>query len=696
MSAEPQEQKQGLLKSPVARLIIEVTPLVTAIAAILGVLNQLWSQRNVASQEVGMPVALLAVSAVGLGWYVFAQRRKQQRAFADIAFLREQAASAKEEHRRVETTCRELSLKLKACGENEIRPIHPRQYLQILSQLTEKHGRGNLLLFNVELNSFVDNDMFGSLWRRLAELPELERVKLALPPTKFERWETLVTGDRADFFGDPRNGAKFVACRYEEDRDHGRDRIAFALYETSPTGRLADWAAVFFINRPFAVRRPGGIYDYLHILEYNGRHDQVALCHMLWTKVYSSNEAEPATLILKTDFRLKGHTDLEELIREHACNKRRADDLRRIVGGRRVVEPVAMHPAPQELCERRPPEDGRYRFRLTYAHEGPVRPDEAETIGGWVVGIPRDGDSAPRPCLIWATGFGDGNEPDLARLLSRMIRSEELGIAETFYAKSGPIEETTCSRLSEDLKSVLDYVDDIPRIDRKRICIVGISICGFLAARLAQQEPSVGGLILVAPPFDVVEMLDNLRRYRYEEVGRDGQPPAFEDFLKAKNNQRLADWDEDPDWCTYFNQHVRGSHLADIAVQGPGEFRREAFFQALREITTGGRPVALVYGADDPVVSPAINITELETELEAGHIRREFMELREIPVCHFYPSSKQGRRYPMRFQDSRRILRDMASAIKHCLRVVIDEKLIERCADEEDQHPTIIRLGKTG
>lgn len=683
MSSDPRHHRVTTLISPRLRRIIEFAALlltlcsgIVAIVKSAGAVTWAW-------------ILLLIVLMIFLVVYIFNQR-KYRRAELDLDQLRADAASTR-------AALDNAAKELKRRQDNEIRMIHPRQYMDVLERLASKHGKGDLLLFNVELNSFIDNEVFAGLWKHLAEVPDLNKVKLALPPAKYERWVRIVTGDRADFFRESTNADKFLACRYDGGLDHGEDRIAFALYEklgAPETAWAADWAAVFLVNRPFVVRRPDEGCNYLSILEYNGpEHDEITLCGKLWHEVYSDVGAESARVIAMANRGCRAPTRLEDLLKAHDCAANRAEELRRIVGGRRTIEADGMQPRPPDLAHARPLEDGRIGFTVRYNPQGGAAGQDVDTIHGWCLGLPKDGKVKPRPCMIWATGFGDGYEPRVAKLLSRMIREEEQGIVEVFYTKSGAIAETTCTHLYEDLENVLDYVEHIPQVDRDRVCVVGISICGFLAAKLAQVDRRVRTLILVAPPFDVIDMLDNFRKHRFERQ-KMGLPPTFEDFLKGKANLRITNWDRNPCYCDYFGQVVTSSHLVDIAVQGPLKFRREAFLKALSDITSDARRVALIYSDEDPIVNPKQNMGFLNRAVEAGHIQPGWMEIREIPVAHFYPDTGHGGEYPMEFGNKRKILKDMAEAIRHCLGVVIEPDLVARCADDLEDGGHVISMQK--
>jgi pimeloyl-ACP methyl ester carboxylesterase len=583
---------------------------------------------------------------------------------------------------------RTLSRKLQEAIQKDsrrIRMIGPEEYSSIVRDLTKKQGPGHLLLFNIELNTFSDPSQLSDLWGPLTLIPELKSVRLALPPAKFKRWEKIVTGVGEKFFQDGLRSEKFVACQYDPERLSGEDRIAFALYEPLNSSKSEDWATIFLLNRPFVVTRGDAVFDYLHILEYFGTHDVIVKCRDLWEKVYDDNWAETASEIQEFARERLTPPTLDALIKKHHCDRERENLLRRVVGARRIVDETeqARNPCPSKISSSEPLEDRQHKFTLTYRYAPPHWP-EVDRITGTCTGISPNANEKSLPCIIWATGFGDGDRPRLAQRLSEHMKLEKGKIVEVYFTKSGIVEETTCSRFQEDIAAVLDYVCHIPAIDPNRVYLVGISLSGYLATKVAAVDDRVKGLVLVAPPIDVVEMLDTMRRLRLPTNVR---IPCFDDFLKARNNLRIADWDRHPEYCNYFSKVVRCCHLVDIAVKGREDFGRAQFISALRQITRGGepgtgngRPVAIVYGENDPIVGPSDNIRALRTELDTGQIPKKKLHLVRTSVTHFMPTDQQCD-YPMNIPQHTRWVKDLAEAINAALGLVADLRNL----DDDDE-----------
>lgn len=580
-----------------------------------------------------------------------------------------------------------LKRRLDDAKNNMIRMIHPEEYLRILRNIATKRGPGHLLLFNIELNTFGDDKMFNALWSPVADMPEILSVRLALPPGKFERWERIVTGVRQRFFAEHNsvagvpNGTRFIACRYQEkdsssnDRSGHRgteagpraiceDRIAFALYESSEHPGMHDWGVVFLINRPFVEERPDGILDYLHILEYNGNHEVLNRCRGLWNVVFNPNRAETAIDIQEYTRHINGPMDLDKLLSMHGCDDDRSAIMKRVVGAGRLV--CKSKPAPDSLCRQTRQNDGRIEFEIVLRYKPPFA-DKTEPISAYGLGLPSVQTDHSLQCLIWSPGFGDEKAPKMARIVSRELGDCKPRPAELFFKPSGIIEETTCTRLSEDIEAIVEYAAQLPSIDASRIHVIAMSLSGYLAAQIARRDRRIRSLLLIAPPFDVIEMLDNLREHHYGMQHADGRAPMFGDFLRARPNLRIADWDENDQYCNYFNHVVRCCHLVDIAVSGPPSFRSEPFLDAIGEVTQSGRHVHLLYGKDDPIVRPDKYMPQVDRAIESGKIVDEYFHAQLIPAAHFYPNPGDLGAFPWRFDDAKKTVEEISRAIRKCM-----------------------------
>ena|GEM_PF-4796345 len=553
---------------------------------------------------------------------------------------------------------------------NRIRMIQPAQYVSIIHRLARRYGEGHLLLFNIELNTFVNKTRREQIWAQVGEIEEIRSVRLALPPDKFARWYKIVTGIGHAFFSQPGIQDKFSACEYQLDDVGGEDHIAFALYETVTSREHHDWGALFLINRPFIRCFEKGTHDYLHILEYNGEQRVLDLCVGLWINTFNPDWAESAKSIQQFAARKLHPMPLEELIREHDCDPERVDTMKRLVGARRFVPHANREPAPAKLTQAGTKRSDRLEFKLTYDYD-PHIAAPAELLKGVCKGLDEQGRANPKPCIVWSSGFGDAGEPKLARIVRRELRNRRPDLAEVFFKKSGEIEESTCTRTYEDINAVVDYVADIPGVDRNRICVIGISLSGYLAAKLAAKNLHIGSVLMVLPPFDVVEMLDRFRAQYLERVAalrgeKPGRAPVFDDFLKARPVHRLPFWDKS-DYCTYFNYTVRACHLADLAVKGAADFGRKSFRDAMESVTASGRRMAVVYGKSDPVVGASGDIADLKGQIDADHVKRECFRIYETSTRHRIPEPGGPCEYGVVIPDREEFTTTMINAIDFCL-----------------------------
>lgn len=577
--------------------------------------------------------------------------------------------------------------KLKSAKEmlkDRIHVIDPTQYVPILKGLVDKYGPGDLYLFNVELNTFSNRKTLQAIWGEVALMPGLKSVRLALPTRKYDLWVDIVTKQNPKFF-ESEAGQKFLACEFKVDKRRGEDRIAFALYNRESDPRHHDWGAMFLLDRPFM----NADRQYQHIIEYTGNEKMLTgLRAAIWDLEYKEVWADSPSMLQRSASILADGVPLRAFLEAHECTEGPvADEIQRVVGVQRVVDHNAqsMVPLPRDLPDASCSDDGHRDFRLFYRQIPDQQSGPAESVRGYAVGVDGNKDGSSRPCIIWATGFGDGDRPKLAEILSRKIFRGDDSLAQIFFLKSGRTEDTTCTRIKEDLKAVLDYVWQIPTIDKQQICVVGISLCAYLAAKLAERDGRIRSVILVGAPFDIVEMLDEFRRHYHQGPGR---VPLFADFLMARQNARIAAWNLDHDFCNYFNHVVTAAHLVDIAVRGPHSFGRRAFLESIGNITRSGRRVAFVYSRDDPIVDAPKNIPILDEWKKKNLIRPEYLfEHRLAAGAHYFPTRSENR---SRFHDGSagvypfaipsedttdpdekraraRMIRSMAEAIKECV-----------------------------
>jgi dienelactone hydrolase len=153
--------------------------------------------------------------------------------------------------------------------------------------------------------------------------------------------------------------------------------------------------------------------------------------------------------------------------------------------------------------------------------------------------------SGPFPAVVLVHGSGPldrdetvaANAPfkDLAEGLAQR------GIATLRYVKrtrqypKSPV-VTVKEEVIDDAVSALALLRRQPRIDAKRVCVLGHSLGGYLAPRIAQRDSAVAGVILLA---GFVRPLEEVVR---EQLANFGAPPeAMEQF---KRTAPASYWDD--------------------------------------------------------------------------------------------------------------------------------------------------------
>ena len=159
------------------------------------------------------------------------------------------------------------------------------------------------------------------------------------------------------------------------------------------------------------------------------------------------------------------------------------------------AEPPAIHPA-----------DDRCPFTISY--------NNGEAIQGHC----RGAEEQPKQAIVWVGGFTERRGSKLPVLFERTLKDE--AVVQFYYEVSPPIEFITPTRYMQDLREVLRYVQRQRVVEPDRTIVIARSINGLLAALVASEEEfrrQLAGLILVAPVFDLIEMIDNYRATREEK-----------------------------------------------------------------------------------------------------------------------------------------------------------------------------------
>ncbi|MCS7280498.1 MAG: alpha/beta fold hydrolase [Desulfobacterota bacterium] len=89
----------------------------------------------------------------------------------------------------------------------------------------------------------------------------------------------------------------------------------------------------------------------------------------------------------------------------------------------------------------------------------------------------------------------------------------------------GKIEETSLTKRIENLKKVLDFAVSDPKVDKKRIGILGSSFGGTTALVLASKDKRIKVLALLATPYKLGEKTSEVSKVQFHDS-------FFQDFSK--------------------------------------------------------------------------------------------------------------------------------------------------------------------
>ena len=231
-------------------------------------------------------------------------QERHSRLALDKSSIRKEKSEITGKAEELERQNAELSKQVK---ELEDRLAHPKidavtkhGYGAVLKEWNDS-GPGNVLLYNIELQSFTKEDIERT-WGGLARLENIGRVVLLLPEKKIRRWERVVYRERNGFFDEAKPNRTFDACqvasRGQDDPSQPRG-IAFALYrfgDDPSQGGLHDKAVVFVLSEPFSTQMEPLIqgvdvnwWDYHHVLTFF--RDQEVTINLL--QIWSSNFDPP-------------------------------------------------------------------------------------------------------------------------------------------------------------------------------------------------------------------------------------------------------------------------------------------------------------------------------------------------------------------------------------------------------------------
>ena len=554
-----------------------------------------------------------------------------------------------------------------------LKVITKRDYAKTLAEW-DKAGPGHLLLYNIELQSFENEKEINRTWGRLAKLKNIKSVVLLLPNLKVHRWEQVVLREENIFFADRAN-RKFEVCEIAQEEGGDSESvptgIAFALYrfgDDPDGGALHDSAAVFVLCRPFSdLHKPylpedTKWWDYQQILLFtHTNRELITRADAIWHRYFNRTRMRTIERVLQDAKPLKP-IEPSVLFERLRVSQPRMTELLQHFKPRQLLAVNPANPA------RVPQDRNKGIFTLAY--------DNGETIEGHYSGVDVDA-KTPKPCIIWVGGFTEHRAIKLARLFEGVLKKES--VVQFYYEVSPPIEFMTLTRYAQDMREVLRYVNkqrDVVIPDQ--LVLIARSINGLLAALVAAEHEflqMLTGVILVAPVFDMIEMIDNYRAARGQGHVR------VENCWRVSPGYHAQRWEKQKDnWLEFFEHHVSLTAMADIIRYEEGHFRFEAFKQAVGRISHRC-PVYVLSHPEDPITASEEAIEALKNA-SSGTDLIHAKNYRYVPILssHLPPDTKDKTRkiskdkYPFELRGEAKEARDALHEIMTKLRLpTLDE-----------------------
>jgi hypothetical protein len=548
------------------------------------------------------------------------------------------------------------------------RVINPRQYLDTLQEWNAS-GPGCVLLFNIELQSFRTKELMDQTWGKVAAMTNVKRVVLVLPEDRVRHWERIVfqqSCQQGGFFEDPARW-KFHVCESKALSDavltSQEGRVAFAAYrkgEDPSAGEIHQKVVVFVLSEPFSTSRGGGEderpawWDYHHILTFVNDPQITSSVQQMWRSSYNAEAARDVKRVLD-DVKPLQQWEPSQFLEAIGMPPGRRDELLPHLEPRRVtgVDPPVI-----------PLNVPGGEFRIEYETR---KGDTDKIVNGRYSGVDHIGRN-PRLCAVWVGGFTEAQGNRLPELFERYLKKED--IVQLSYTVSAEPRWVTLSRYEQDMREVLSYANrQVNAIIPNRLVLIARSINGLIASIVGaetQQLDMLAGVVLVAPVFDIVEMMDNYR-------ARHGDRPVRVEKLwrRQPDYSNAAQW-EAPDplhpdrgWLHFFGHDVSLALLADIFRQSDRDrYRLKTLVRSIGEITQRRRYVYVLSNPDVPITGSARALRELHNA-RGGAIDPVYY--RHIPIQSSHEAEVTTSAYPFvireELQKTREALHDALKSI---------------------------------
>jgi hypothetical protein len=308
-------------------------------------------------------------------------------------------------------------------------------------------------------------------------------------------------------------------------------------------------------------------------------------------------------------------------------------------------------------------------FTLTY--------DNGDAVHGHFTGVDAKTRVA-RPAIVWVGGFTEKQYTELWRLFEKALRRQDA--VQFYYEVSPPIADITLTRYAQDMREVIEFVSKQTHVvSDGRAVLIARSINGLVGA-LVGADPEIGkklaGVILVAPVFDVIAMMDNYRRLR-------GQPtvtvekcwrlsPGFDNGVNWEASRRIVEAGNgnavtEGGWLEFFDHEVHLTIMADIIRHPRETYSLGAFTSAVGRISERC-PVYILSHPDDPITGSQEALDRLNRAAGgAGIIRGDQCQYIQIDSQHLLPEDINKDAYPFSLRTEAKLagkaLREILSSL---------------------------------
>ena len=130
---------------------------------------------------------------------------------------------------------------------------------------------------------------------------------------------------------------------------------------------------------------------------------------------------------------------------------------------------------------------------------------------------------------------------------------------------------TVKDEVTDDAIAAVELLSKMPEIDKKRIYVLGHSLGGMLAPRIASQDPQVAGLVIMAGNTRPLEQLV-IEQIKY--IASLTSPPTPENQKQIERAEAIASQVESPnlkpgETVDFFGSPIPGSYFIDLRSYDP-------------------------------------------------------------------------------------------------------------------------------